>query len=71
METAQQAFSVGCRQDTARKYAEDLDDNVDRLLLKLQSGRYQSSPLRRVYIEKSNGKRRGLGLPTLEDKLAQ
>jgi len=56
---------------TARKYAEELDDNVDRLLRKLQSDRYQSSPLRRVYIEKSNGKRRGLGLPTLEDKLAQ
>ena len=38
---------------------------------RLKSGRYKAPPVRRHYIEKSDGGQRGLGIPCFEDKVAQ
>jgi len=44
---------------------------IDNLITKLQEGRYQWQPVRRVKIDKKNGKKRRLGLPGWNDKLLQ
>lgn len=56
---------------TAEEYERDLEGNLRALHARLRDGTYRAQPVRRVYIEKENGKLRPLGIPALEDKVAQ
>lgn len=44
---------------------------VEKIQRKLLSGNYQPKRVRRIYIPKPNGKKRPLGIPTLEDRIIQ
>ena len=54
--------------DTADGFGEE---KINRIIEALRNGSYEPKPVRRVYIEKKNGKKRPLGLPTFIDKLVQ
>lgn len=63
--------AVGVDGVTAQWYARELEVNLRSLLDRAKSGRYHAPPVRRVYIDKEPGKKRPLGIPTLEDKVLQ
>jgi group II intron reverse transcriptase/maturase len=56
---------------TAEDYEAKLEANLQDLLARVKSGRYQAPPVRRRFIPKADGSKRPLGIPTLEDKVAQ
>jgi RNA-directed DNA polymerase len=63
--------SPGVDQVTVAKYATDEKNRLYKLWNRMASGSYFPSPVRRVEIPKGQGKTRPLGIPTVEDRIAQ
>ena len=63
--------AVGIDQQTKEEYGKNLEENVDKLLVRMKAMRYYPSPVKEVLIPKDNGKKRPLGISTFEDKMVQ
>jgi RNA-directed DNA polymerase len=57
--------------ETIEAFETNLEERIQGLWRRLRAGRYQAPPVRRVESPKGNGKRRPLGIPTVEDRLLQ
>lgn len=56
---------------TVRRYEAGLKENIKELVGRMKAGRYRPQAVRRVFIPKADGSKRGLGIPAVEDKLVQ
>ena len=64
--------AVGVDGQTAKEYAANLEENLQSLLERANSGTYRAPPVRRVQIPKGDGSQtRPIGIPTFEDKVLQ
>ena len=56
---------------TWEQYGAQLEDKLVELHARLHRGAYRAKPSRRVYIAKTDGRQRPLGIAALEDKVVQ
>ena len=63
-QATQRRAAAGVDGVTWEMYGQNLEENIRDLSARLK-------PVRRVYIDKADGSRRPLGVPTVEDKVVQ
>lgn len=63
--------STGVDKVTAKEYAENLVENLYNLHQRLRRGQYVAFPVKRIGIDKEDGKKRPIGITALEDKIVQ
>ena len=63
--------SYGVDEQSIRDFEGDLKNNLYKIWNRMSSGSYFPPPVRAVSIAKKNGGTRLLGIPTVEDRIAQ
>lgn len=63
--------ATGVDKVTKDEYETKLEENISNLVARLKRKNYRPQPSLRVYIPKTNGKMRPLGIAAYEDKLVQ
>lgn len=63
--------ATGVDGTTYQEYEDEREKKLPDLLGRFKSGKYYAPPVRRIYIEKGDGKKRPIGIPTIEDKILQ
>jgi len=63
--------TAGIDKQTIRNFNGNVDGNIKRLSEALKVKTFEPQPVRRVYIPKANGKKRPLGIPTIDDRIVQ
>lgn len=63
--------AAGVDKESVHKFKQKLENKLESLRLEIKHGAYQPQPVRRVMIDKGNGKLRPLGIPCLRDKIVQ
>lgn len=56
---------------TVQEYEVNLEENLKGLVGRMKAKRYWPQPVKRAYIPKPDGGKRGLGMPAVEDKIVQ
>jgi group II intron reverse transcriptase/maturase len=63
--------AAGVDKVTWEEYDMQIQENIQDLHKRVQSGAYRALPVRRVFIPKAEGRQRPLGIAALEDKIVQ
>jgi len=63
--------TYGVDEESIEKFEDNLKDNLYKLWNRMSSGCYFPKPVKAVEIPKKNGGIRVLGIPTVEDRIAQ
>lgn len=63
--------TYGIDEQTIAEFEENLKDNLYKIWNRMSSGTYFPKPVKAVAIPKKNGGTRILGIPTVEDRIAQ
>ena len=63
--------SAGIDGQIIEEFEENLKDNLYKIWNRMSSGCYFPPPVKLVEIPKKTGGKRGLGIPTVEDRVAQ
>ena len=63
--------TAGIDGTTRDEFKKNYEQEIQSLVESLKKKSYQPQPVRRVYIPKSNGKKRPLGIPVLKDRIVQ